>query len=157
AVSASLVVHGQPITLTATVSGSNTTGTVTFTGVASPAPVVPLDTNGVATWTSSSLPVGSYSPSAVYSGDSSSAASSGAASFIVSLPLTQTELAVSAVETPVGQAVTLTATVTGIPGGPTPTGSVAFNGVARPTPVVPLNGSGVAVWTSSTLASDPYG
>jgi streptogramin lyase len=67
--------QGQVTTLTATVTGekggSVPTGTVTFEGLGGRAPVVPLSSGGVAVYTTSTLPKGSYAATATYSGDSS--------------------------------------------------------------------------------------
>ena len=63
---------GQPVTLTATVTGSATTpaGPVTFYNGLTPIAVVSLDATGHATFTTSALPVGADSLTAVYAGSS---------------------------------------------------------------------------------------
>jgi hypothetical protein len=60
---------GTPLTLTADVSGSNPTGTVTFLDGSSQLGTEPVGTGGSATFTTSTLPSGSNSLTASYSGD----------------------------------------------------------------------------------------
>jgi hypothetical protein len=76
-------VQGDPVTFSATVSGTNPfpgtpTGTVQFTADGSPlgSPVA-LDASGTATLTTSSLAVGTHHVSAVYSGDGDYAPATG--------------------------------------------------------------------------------
>jgi sugar lactone lactonase YvrE len=71
---------GNPVTFTATVAGNSRipTGTVTFNSVSGPINFPAnttlgagtLNASGIATFTTSSLPVGTYSIDAIYSGDS---------------------------------------------------------------------------------------
>jgi uncharacterized delta-60 repeat protein len=72
---ATTVMAGQSVTFTATVSGTNPTGTVTFydgpTALGSP---IALNSGG-ATFSTSALAVGSHDVTAAYSGDSNNAAS----------------------------------------------------------------------------------
>ncbi|MBR7835002.1 Ig-like domain repeat protein [Actinospica durhamensis] len=70
---------GQPVTLTATVTGmNNPTGTVSFTsGSTTLCGNAALNGSGVAICTNSVLPVGSYTVTAAYSGDASDAESQG--------------------------------------------------------------------------------
>ncbi len=68
----------------------------------------------------------------------------------------QVSFQASATQVLAGQAMTLTATVLVPPGGPTPTGKVTFSGVGLPAPVVAINASGLAAWTSSSLAVGGY-
>ena len=160
--SAANLLAGQPLTLTAKVtpaSGSGTpTGEVTFTGVGRLSPVVTLGASGEATWTSSALAPGNYSAAALYSGDEKFAASrSRAVTFTVSgSSASQIKLTVSNAEVQAGKPLTLTATVTGPSGDPTPAGRVTFAVTGSPSKVVALNGSGAATWTSSALAAGVY-
>ncbi|MHB8744470.1 MAG: Ig-like domain repeat protein, partial [Sulfuricaulis sp.] len=80
--SPSTIEQGQSVTLTATVTGNSPTGTVQFlvNGVNFGSPVTLV--NGVATLTTTQLTtVGSYTISAIYSGDTNDAASSTTAAF----------------------------------------------------------------------------
>lgn len=111
---------GEPITLTATVrNGSNPSGTVSFfngSTLLGSAAVA----GGEAVLAVTSLPVGSASIVAVYSGDAANAASTSTAeSETIVAADTTTSLAVSSPTSAYGSAVLLTATVTGTgqPGG----------------------------------------
>lgn len=78
--SVSTSVYGQPATFTATVTGSATpTGTVTFKEGATTLGTGALNGAGVATFGTSTLPVGAHSVTAVYGGDANSATSTSTA------------------------------------------------------------------------------
>ncbi len=103
--------YGDSITLTATVSNSAVTGTVTFKdgattiGTASP-------TSGVATFSTSSLAVGTHSLSAVYGGDSNyGAATTSSMTVTVSAIATTTALSPSVSSAASGASITLTGTI----------------------------------------------
>ncbi len=128
-------VFGQPVKLTATVS-SNTSGIgtpaghVEFLNGSTEIQTVAV-TSGVATLTTSTLPIGSDSITAVYQGDdpndSFATSTSQAMTATVSTVPTTATLNVSPVNPSLGQTVTLTATVapqSGFTG--TPTGTVTF-------------------------------
>ncbi|MFM5917119.1 MAG: autotransporter domain-containing protein [Novosphingobium sp.] len=76
--SATTVYFGQPVTLTATVSGVAPTGTVTFSDGATPLGTASLN-SGTASFTTSSLASGAHSLTASYSGDASNLASNSSA------------------------------------------------------------------------------
>ena len=158
------VATGVNDVLTATISvpaGTSPTGTVTFkdgsttlgTGTVSQtvvnqhgSPVITF----VATFTTSFSTIGSQNVTAVYSGDTNFATSTGAATVTVVNSTTTTVTTSNANPTASPAAsVTLTATVTS--GGGTPTGTVQFydNLIAVGTPVT-LSGSAVATATIST-------
>ncbi len=127
-------VSGQSVTFTATVAavspGSGTpTGTVTFDDNGTPLSdgTVTLS-SGVASFTTSSLAVGTQSITAVYSGDTNfTISTSSAVSQIVNLASSTTALTSSANPSTSGQSVTFTATVAAVsPGSGTPTGTVDF-------------------------------
>jgi Bacterial Ig-like domain (group 3) len=148
--SAPTVETGTPVTFTATVP-SGATGTVQFkdgaTALGSPVTV----TGGIATYTSSTLTIAAHSVTAVYSGDSSGyfPSTSSAATVQVTTHATTTALAASAATVETGTAVTFTATVAPA----TATGTVQFNdGTTALGSPVALNVSGVATYTSATLA-----
>jgi hypothetical protein len=79
-VSSSLVApqHGKSVTLTATISGTGATGTVTFKDGETLLGTSTLS-NGVATYDTSDLSVGTHSITAVYSGDANFASSTSSA------------------------------------------------------------------------------
>jgi hypothetical protein len=128
---------GQSVTFTAIVSGGLTpTGTVTFSvdGVAG-APVNLV--NGQASFTTSTLTVGTHKIAATYSGDANFTTSTTPTPLLQNVnTIATTTTVISSVNpsTP-NQTVTFTATVAGGGGGLTPTGTVTFSvdGVARPT------------------------
>jgi hypothetical protein len=131
---ATQIMQGSTVTLTANVSGvfANTTGTVTFFNGTTQIGSAALS-DGTASLTTSTLPVGTDSITAAYSGTQYYAASSSQSISIAVtvLPVsTTTTLAVSASQSPVGTPVTLTATVTAAAG--SATGTVNFlNGTTQ--------------------------
>jgi hypothetical protein len=149
AASTGVVTIGQPVTFTATI---NTTalglgGIVTFTdgaNVLGTANVV----NGIATFTTSSLGTGNHLVTAGYSGDANFAASNSAAVAVtVNLMSSTTTLAISANPVTIGNALTLTATVST---SGNPTGTVTFfDGNTMLGSAAVLNGQ--AVFTTSAL------
>jgi len=148
---------GASITFTATVtpaSGTPTpTGMVTFKDGANSIATGTLNASGVATYTTSALAVASHSITASYGGDSSNLASvSNTLTVTVTVDSTTTALTASASSIPVGSSVTFTATVTGTTGVPTPTGTVTFKDGANSLGTGTLNTSGVATYTTTSLA-----
>ena len=124
-------VFGQPIIFTATVTGSSGTpsGTITFKNGSNTLGTGTLNGSGVATFSTSSLPVGStHSITAEYGGDVSFVTStSSTVSQVVNQASTTTALASSANPSLFGQAVTFSATVAATtPGAGTVAGSVEF-------------------------------
>ena len=148
---------GQMVTFTATVApGSGTTGTptgtVTFEEGATVLGTATLGTSGTATFSIATLGVGSHTITAVYGGDANFATSSGITPEAVSQAGSTTTLAASPNAVTVGQAVTLTATVTTAAGSTgTPTGSVTFEEGTTVLGTTPLN-DGVATFSIATLA-----
>ncbi|MFI5454074.1 MAG: choice-of-anchor Q domain-containing protein [Isosphaerales bacterium] len=125
-----LAVHGQSVTLVATVTAAGTpSGSVTFFDGVTPLGTVPLDGSGKATLTTSSLALGPRSITATYSGDSDllgvtsrstteSVSQAGTQVVLVPLGVFKKKKLVS---------VGLTAEITPLaPGGGTPTGTVKF-------------------------------
>jgi hypothetical protein len=156
-------VSGQTVTFTATVApvapGTGTpTGTVDFLeGSTTLTSGVTLNGSDQATFTTSSLAVGSHTITANYSGDTSFQASTGddsASPQVVNKASTTTALSSSPNPSTSGQAVTFTATVAAVaPGSGTPTGTVDFlEGSTTLTSGVTLNGSDQATFTTSSLA-----
>ena len=150
--------YGQSVTFTAVVSskagtppngetvafmkGTTTLGTGTLSG-------------GSATFSTSTLKVGTNSIKAVYAGDSNFAAStSKPVSQVVSKATTTTALVSSLNPSNPGQSVTFTATVSPQFSGPA-TGSVTFDDGATLLKTVTLSG-GVAKYTTTTLTAGPH-
>jgi hypothetical protein len=163
------VVVGTTITFTATVTGTPTspTGAVTFSDLTynGSTPVtttlasnIPLNANGTASVTTSTLAAGgsfrgSHFITAAYSGDASHAASS--VTLMQKIHANATTLAVSSSSNPVsfGQTVTFTANVSPVPAGAgTPTGMVTFQDGGTIIGQAPLNSSGVVAVSSPGLA-----
>ncbi|HEV2687951.1 MAG TPA: Ig-like domain-containing protein, partial [Bryobacteraceae bacterium] len=137
----------QDVTLTATISSTSATGTVTFTegsAVLGTANIV----NGVASFDTSALGVGTHSVTAMYSGDAGYAGSTSAAlSQVVNRIATTTTLSSSFNPSTSGQAVTFTATVTSAAA----TGTVTFMDGTTVLFTASLVG-GSASYTSAALA-----
>jgi hypothetical protein len=113
---------GTAISLTASVFGTNPTGSVTFTGNGTTMGTVAV-TNGTATLLVSFANVGSVAITASYPGDSNNSASSSASvNVTIGQAATTTALKASPTAGDVNAQITLTATVTGS----TPTGTVTF-------------------------------
>ncbi len=157
--SAAQITLGQAVTFTATVaplSGSGTpTGSVTFSDGATQIGTGTLNSSGTATFSTSSLGVGSHSVTAVYSGDTNfSASTSAAAPVTVSAPAkigTSTSLSASARQVTSGQNITFTAGVAPQSGSGAPTGTVAFLDGSSQIGVGTLN-TGSASFSSVSLS-----
>jgi YVTN family beta-propeller protein len=145
--------QSQTVTLTATVSGSGGTpaGTVSFLDSGTTIGSAILS-GGQASFSLSSLSIGTHSITAVYNGDTAFTGST-------SSPLTQTVLAFgssvslssSSLTTTFGQSVTFTATVTGSGAGQ-PTGNIAFlDGVSTLLTASLASGTTTATFTTSSL------
>jgi hypothetical protein len=144
--------YGQSVTFTATVTASAPgagvpTGTVKFkaTGTSSTATVT-LDSTGKATLNVATLPVGTTTFTAVYSGDGNFTTSTSAGlAQTVNVAQTQTILTSSLNPSNVGQSVTFTATVTAVaPGAGVPGGRVVFRNGSKTLGTVSLNSQGQA-------------
>ena len=149
---------GQAVTMTAAVIPTPTgtpAGTVSFFNGNTLVGTGTVDSSGMASFTSSSLPAGSLSITAVYSGNYRSAGSTSLAQNVTINPQTATTTVLQAAPNPstAGAAVTLTATVAPAPAG-TPAGTVSFFNGSTLLGTATLNGSGVA---SFTLSSFPLG
>ena len=153
---------GQSVTLTATVTkilpGTGTpSGTVIFRDGSSAAATQPLS-NGVATFTTTSLPVGTHPFTATYSGDASFVSSvSAMASVKVSKGSTRVTLSASSLSLLLGQLLHVTATVTPVaPSAGIPTGSVRFKDVSTTLATVNLSG-GSASFSTVSLGVGSHG
>ncbi len=151
-------VFGQSKTLTATVTavapGSDTpTGSVEFfDGTTDLGPGTLSD--GVATFTTSSLTVGAHSLTAVYGGDTNF---TGGTSLVDTQAVNQAASTATLTSAPnpsvFGQSVTFTATVAAAePGSGTPTGTVQFEEGSTVLGTGTLDGSGEATFSTSTLS-----
>jgi hypothetical protein len=150
--------YGQSVTLTATVTPApegETYGTVTFYNGETPLGNGNVNSSGVATLTTTALPVGTLTLYADYNGnpDGFDLSNSAGVSFVVSQAITSTAVTSVSPNPPVsGQSTTLTATVTPAPTG-SPLGSVSFyNGVTL-IGTGTVNSSGVATYSTSSLSA----
>jgi hypothetical protein len=163
--SANPAVSGQPVTLTATVApqgpgGGAPTGSVVFedgTTVLGSGTLAVVNGAAQASFTASSLSVGTHALTAVYGGDANFVGSNTPLSLPVQAATTTT-LSVSGfsqgggVVELVGQPVTLTATVAATdPTQGTPTGSVTFYDGATALGTANLDATGSAAWTTTAL------
>jgi large repetitive protein len=146
-------VVGHPITLTARVSSSDTgrTGTVSFSeGASTWCSPVTVNGGGTATCLIPGLSLGSHTFTAGYSGDTNNAASTSPAYTEVIKQQPALVLGVSANPAVVTSSVTLTLTAVDQAG--TATGNIVFYDGATALATVPLNGSGIAQWSTQTLS-----
>jgi hypothetical protein len=157
------VTVGASVTFTATVTGptGNTTtptGTVTFmNGTATLGPGT-LSPAGVATYTTTALPTGSDSITAVYGGDANFNPSTSAAVVVTVNPVVATTTALTASPTTALTAVSigLSATVTPASGTVTPTGTATFYDGATSIGTGTLDSSGVATFSTTSLAAGSH-
>ena len=150
---------GQSVTFTATVAaiapGAGTpNGTVTFKDGATTLGTGTLDGTAQATFSTSLLTTGSHPITAVYGSDTNfNTSTSAALTQTVNKANTTTTVATSGTPTVFGQSVTFTATVAAVlPATTTPTGTVTFKDGATTIGTGPLNGSGVATFSTTTLS-----
>ncbi len=154
--SATSVVYGQSVTLTAKVisngTSSNTpTGTVQFFSGTNLLGSGTISGN-TATLQTTAIPVGTNSITAVYQGDPNFATSTSTASTVtVAQASSLTALTVNPTSAGLGQTVTLTAKVTAVsPGSGTPTGTVTFMNGTTTLGTATLS-NGVATLTTTSL------
>jgi hypothetical protein len=145
--------YGEQLTFSATVAaqfGGALTGTVTFMDGTAALAVVPL-TGTVATFSTATLPAGTDSVSAVYSGDSNSTgSSSGAVSEKVDKAATTAVINSKTSAATYGQPVTFNASVSSSTGA-IPAGSVSFKHGSTVLATVVLSPAGGASATVTTL------
>ncbi|MEI7619454.1 MAG: Ig-like domain repeat protein [Actinomycetota bacterium] len=146
---------GDPVTFTADLSSSLITGSVVFSidGVAAPAVTL---SNGTATFSTSTLSVGSHNVVARYGGDTNFAPSTGSLTQVVAGYITRTRLESSRNPSVQNQSVTFTATVQDVARTHgTPTGSVRFTATgptgAMLSSTLALNSRGIAAYTTNAL------
>ena len=160
AVTPSSPTFGQVVTFTARViallpGAGLPSGGVTFTDGTVTVGTASLDGTGHATFTTATLNAGGHAISADYIGDSSFSGSAPAKAYgyIVSRAGTTTSGVTSSVDASVHeQAITLSVTISALaPGASVPAGTVTFSDQGGTLGKAPLNGSGLATLTTSTL------
>jgi hypothetical protein len=147
--------YGQPVAMTANVmpasaEGHNATGTVTFQVASRTLGTVSL-VNGAATFTSSLLPIGTDTVSAIYSGDGYFASAGGSATEVVTGFNSVSVLTATPNPSYLGQTVTIAAAVTGVGSTVVPTGTVTFYDSATVIGQGTLDATGHASIAISTL------
>ncbi|HEY7159275.1 MAG TPA: Ig-like domain repeat protein, partial [Gemmataceae bacterium] len=143
---------GQAVTFTANVSGDSgtPTGTVTFLADNDVLGTATLDGNDNAAFTTSTLPLGSHTITALYNGDGTYSSNSASMTQVIALVGSTTYLTSDGSPQP-GDPVTFTANVF-VNNGDIPTGTVTFlNGTAilGTAPLTVVNGQGQATFTTS--------
>jgi hypothetical protein len=145
---------GEAVQVTATVKSTVSTvptGSVTFEENGTSLGTVAL-TSGVAAFSTTTLPVGTHTITAVYSANTDFAASTSAGIGELTIPaVTNTTLTSSANPSTDGESLTFTAKVTDATG-PTPTGTVTFKNGTSIMGTGSLNSSGIATLSISTLS-----
>jgi hypothetical protein len=157
--SATKVTQGSSVSFTAKVTSSTgtglPTGTVVFRNGSATLGSVALNASGVAAYSTTSLPVGAATITAVYAGSSiDSSSTSPAVSVTVAagtLISTTTKLTASATSIKQGASVSFTATVAASKGTAVPAGTVVFHNSSTTLGSVTLNSSGVAVYSTTSL------
>jgi len=144
---------GQSVTFTATVTSANgiPSGAVTFTeGATTLASNVAVNSSGVATFSTTTLAIGSHTVTAAFTGGTGWLNSSGTAAAQIVQGSTTTAVTSSPNPSTSGQSVTFTATITS--GAGVPTGTVTFtDGATTLASGVTVNSSGVATFSTTTL------
>ncbi len=143
-------VPNAAITLTASVFGTNPTGSVSFTANGNSLGTETL-ANGTATLQTSFAKAGSYSVTAAYSGDSNNTASTSAATGVTISPAASSTTLQAPSGGSVNGQITLKATVSG----DNPTGSVSFSAGSTSLGTATLT-SGVATLQTSFAAAGSY-
>jgi hypothetical protein len=150
---------GQSVTFTATVTAPSGSpgGSVTFFDGATNLGNMNL-VNGQASLAVSNLALGTHSIYAIYSGDPQFASSMSIPPIAQSIRqfASNTSLIASSPSPTFGQAVTFTATVTGVGTVTVPTGNVAFEDGQTSLGTTALNQSGKATFSSTSLSTGPH-
>jgi Bacterial Ig-like domain (group 3) len=150
---------GDAVALTASVtsSGAIPSGSVTFSDSGTTLGAVTLNGSGTATLTTQSLTAGTHVIVASYSGTSGFASSQSAPlSQLVNVTTIPTATTLAPSENPshLGDSVAFTVTVTSVVG--VPSGSVIFSDSGTTLATVPLNSSGTATFTTSSLTAGTH-
>ena len=152
--------RNQSVTFTAIVTSAYSatpSGTIAFSDGSTVLATVPL-VNGVASFTTSTLPKGSQTITAAYSGDADYASNLASLTQIVSgIPTTTTVVSITPIEIYAAQPSTITATVTGQGGNPAgpPAGTVAFmlNGASIGTSALNATGTATLIYAFPAAGS----
>jgi|GEM_PF-489762 len=158
--SSSSVVAGQNLTFTATIAVTGSaapTGTMAFTSGSTTLATVPVTANAV-TYTTNSLAAGAYSVKASYSGDNANSASASSAVLVTVSAAGSSASSISLTSSPAapiaGNALALTATVTG--SSAVPTGTVYFADGSNVLGSGTVGSSGTASLSTSSLSAGTH-
>lgn len=146
-------IAGNNVTFTAKISGAGSTapsGKVTFLDGATTLSVATLDATGTATFSTSTLSVGTHAIKVTYPGDNNFSSATASLTQTVGNADTQVALTASANPAVYGTPETFTATVTS--NGGVATGTVTFTDGGTSIGTGTLNAQGIATLTTSTLA-----
>ncbi|MGD0648392.1 MAG: Ig-like domain repeat protein [Acidobacteriaceae bacterium] len=149
--------YGAKVTFTATLTSTSgtPTGSVQFKDGTTVLAVQTVSANGTSSYSTATLAVGTHSITAVYEPTGVFSAATASLSQVVNGDATITDLTSSVNPSTYGQAVTFTAYVTSAFG--TPTGSIAFADGTTQLITLPLNASGMAQVTTSSLTANNLG
>jgi sugar lactone lactonase YvrE len=150
--------YGTSFTATATISGSNPTGTVEFVVNGSVYAVASVSSASASTTLTLAYSTSPYSIYAVYSGDSVNAGSvSSTSSVTITTASTSTGLSANPTTTTLGHPVLLTAAVTSSAGTPTGTVTFAYTTPSNSTPTAIGSASSLSNGTAVASANLPQG
>jgi sugar lactone lactonase YvrE len=152
ATNASPALFAAPVVFRAQVNGTGSapTGSVTLLDGVTPLGTVALSASGDASFTLSTLAIGSHTLTASYSGDTSHAATVSAALIQKILQATTTTVSTPSLHVVAGTGFNVSASVVGVSGKPL-TGTVTFADGATTLAIVTADANGNASWNSSTL------
>ncbi len=139
-----------------TAAGTTPTGTVDLRDGATTIATLPLDGAGTATYSTGSLTGGHHDLTAVYAGDANHDGSTSAVLGHDVVDASATTLTGPAGPTTFGTDASFDVTVAPVGGGPTPTGAVVLREGATTLDTAPLDASGHATLTVSTLGSGAH-
>ena len=145
---------GTAASLSASVTGSSPTGSVTFTCNNVVVGQAALDGSGHATLSTSTLPPGGCLLDAYYGGDSKNAYSVSPATSVTVLPAlvaTTSSVTSTSYSSTVGTATTFTAAVLGESGNGAPTGTFTFSANGTPLGTASVAANGIATLSTSAL------
>lgn len=152
--------YGSPVTLTALVtpkSGPAPTGSVAFYADADYLGTAIVNGTAQAVLTTEAIPVGTHSLAAMYSGSAPDLGSrSATVKETVTAAATTTSLTASPSSAPSGTAIELNATVASTSGTAVPAGDVTFMDGTTALATVTLNGSGIATYVTTMLATGTH-
>lgn len=150
----------QPLTFTASVVPTTATGVIIFNDTSTNPPTIlgaSVVSGGFATFSISSLSVGTHNIVAIYSGDASNLSSnSGVFVQIINKIGTTTTLTPSVNPSEFGQSVNFTATIAPVSSSLTPNGTIQFlvNGIATGSPVTLIDGHASFVTSSLSVGTN---